>query len=242
MKPPLLADGPADRRAGNNVHQAGNARRQPGGCQRLSALHTPTDEALAAEASRRPAGRDGALAELYRRHQPWILKVCRRYLPNLPDAEDAAQAIFCRVLGGLPFYQGRSSFKTWLYRIAVNVCLTHRTRQLQRQSREVGLLLFEGERFLPRRVDCPETATVRFGDCLQLLSPQDREILSLHLVSGLTFEEVARHLGLRASCTKMRYYRAVCRIRRAVLEEGSKACRSFTESGDRRPPRRAAGQ
>src|SRR6187399_1935598 len=70
-----------------------------------------------------------ALDALLTRHQPWIYNVALRmvYLPQ--DAEDASQEILIKVLTKLGSFEGRASFRTWLYRIAVNHLLNlRRTR------------------------------------------------------------------------------------------------------------------
>src|SRR6187549_1099383 len=74
-------------------------------------------------------GDRGALDALLTRHQPWIYNVALRmvYLPQ--DAEDASQEILIKVVTKLGSFAGRSSFRTWLYRIAVNHLLNlRRTR------------------------------------------------------------------------------------------------------------------
>ena len=71
-------------------------------------------------------GDRGALDALVTRHQPWIYNVALRmvYLPQ--DAEDASQEILIKVVTRLGSFEGRSSFRTWLYRIAVNHLLNMR--------------------------------------------------------------------------------------------------------------------
>src|SRR5262245_57395940 len=74
-------------------------------------------------------GDRGALDALVTRHQPWIYNIALRmvYLPQ--DAEDATQEILIKVVTKLGSFEGRSSFRTWLYRIAVNHLLNlRRTR------------------------------------------------------------------------------------------------------------------
>lgn len=71
-------------------------------------------------------GDRGALETLIERHRPWLYNVALRmvYLPQ--DADDAAQEILIKVVTKLGAFEGRSSFRTWLYRIAVNHLLNMR--------------------------------------------------------------------------------------------------------------------
>ncbi len=85
-------------------------------------------EALAAQAQ---AGDRQALEQLLVAHQPWILNIAMRMLWRRADAEDATQEILIKILKALPAYQRKSSFRTWLYRIAVNHIMDMRRQDWQ---------------------------------------------------------------------------------------------------------------
>jgi len=91
-----------------------------------SAASDPEDRELARQAQ---GGNREALEELVTRHQAWIYNIVLRmvYLPQ--DAEDATQEILVKLITKLSTFAGKSSFRTWLYRIAVNHVLNmKRTR------------------------------------------------------------------------------------------------------------------
>jgi RNA polymerase sigma factor (sigma-70 family) len=75
------------------------------------------DRALVARAR---AGSREALEDLIRRHQGWIYNIAVRMLYHPHDAEDATQEILLKAVTRLSSFEGRSSFRTWLYRIVVN--------------------------------------------------------------------------------------------------------------------------
>jgi uncharacterized protein (TIGR02246 family) len=78
--------------------------------------------------------RDGdreSLEWLVRRHSPWIYNIALRMLCHPDDAQDASQEILVKVITRLATFEGRSSFRTWLYRIAFNHLLT--LKQLRRE-------------------------------------------------------------------------------------------------------------
>jgi RNA polymerase sigma factor (sigma-70 family) len=79
-------------------------------------------------------GDRGALDALIERHRPWIYNLAVRmvYLPQ--DADDAAQEILIKVITRLSSFEGRSSLRTWLYRIAVN----HLLNMKRAKAEEVG--------------------------------------------------------------------------------------------------------
>jgi RNA polymerase sigma factor (sigma-70 family) len=76
-------------------------------------------------------GNREALESLVRRHQPWIYNVAlrMRYWPH--EAEDTTQEILIKLITKLSTFQGRSSFRTWLYRIVINHVLNQRQRDLE---------------------------------------------------------------------------------------------------------------
>jgi RNA polymerase sigma factor (sigma-70 family) len=87
--------------------------------------------------ARAQAGDQHALEEIVRRHQGFIYNVAVRMLCHPQDAEDATQEILVKALAALPSFDGRSAFRTWLYRIAVNHVLN-----VKRGRREPAALTF----------------------------------------------------------------------------------------------------
>src|SRR5438128_133661 len=94
----------------------------------------PEDQALVARAR---SGERQALEALVGRHQAWIYNIAVRMLYHPQDAEDATQEILVKALTGLASFEGRSSFRTWLYRIVVNHVLN-----IKRGRREPEALTF----------------------------------------------------------------------------------------------------
>src|SRR5271156_3950351 len=82
--------------------------------------NAPTDPEHHTLVLRARAGDRQALEELIQRHQGWIYNIAVRMLYHPQDAEDATQEILLKALTRLSSFEGRSSFRTWLYRIVVN--------------------------------------------------------------------------------------------------------------------------
>ncbi|HUL75066.1 MAG TPA: RNA polymerase sigma factor, partial [Vicinamibacterales bacterium] len=80
--------------------------------------HDPAEDRRLATAAQE--GDLQALDALVRRHQAWVFHLAQRMLWNRADAEDATQEILIKVLTRLHGFEGRSEFRTWLYRIASN--------------------------------------------------------------------------------------------------------------------------
>src|SRR5881227_586993 len=81
--------------------------------------------------TRANAGEQPALEELVRRHQAWIYNIAIRMLAHPQDAEDATQEILIKAITRLSSFEGRSSFRTWLYRIVVNHVLNMKRGRLE---------------------------------------------------------------------------------------------------------------
>ena len=80
----------------------------------------PTDLEDRALVERARAGDREALEELVQHHQEWIYNIALRMVFYPQDAEDATQEILLKAVTSLSSFEGRSSFRTWLYRIVVN--------------------------------------------------------------------------------------------------------------------------
>src|SRR5215467_10174795 len=82
--------------------------------------NSPTDHEDQNLVMRARSGDRTALEDLLQHHQGWIYNIAVRMLYHPQDAEDATQEILIKVLTRLSSFEGRSSFRTWLYRIVVN--------------------------------------------------------------------------------------------------------------------------
>src|SRR5215831_3458166 len=95
----------------------------------------PEDRALVLRAK---SGDAAAVEDLIVRHQPWIYNIAVRMLYHPQDAEDATQEILVKALTALSSYEGRSRFRTWLYRIAVNHVLNTKRGRLEPPTMSFG--------------------------------------------------------------------------------------------------------
>jgi RNA polymerase sigma-70 factor (ECF subfamily) len=153
-----------------------------------------------------------AYEELMRRYQRTLFNVCARYLGNERDADDVCQEVMLKVLYGLKSFEGKSKFKTWLYSITYNECITQ-YRKERRKRRLIDALSLD-----PQEEASDETAPKveeRGGidRWLTHVNPIDREIFILRFVAELEFQEIADIMHLGLSAAKMRYKRALDRLR-----------------------------
>jgi RNA polymerase sigma-70 factor (ECF subfamily) len=181
----------------------------------------------AAEAALLRAGRAGdraALERLVALHKSALYTLCRGILANADDAEDAAQETFLRALRALPRFRGEATFRTWLFRIAVNVCLQWKAaarREADSRSSEPW-----DEESVPTSPDIasPERIALRHlqvMDALHSLLPRHRAILLLRELEGWSVPEIAAALRWNEKRVRNELYkarRALADWRRAAAE------------------------
>lgn len=155
-----------------------------------------------------------AYEELMRRYQRTLFNVCARYLGNERDADDVCQEIMLKVLRGLKTFEGKAKFKTWLYSITYNECITQ-YRKEKRRRRLFDALSLEGD----EETGEPEEPVVEsqgLDHWLIHVNQIDREVLILRFVAELEFQEISDILNMGLSATKMRYKRALEKLRKHI--------------------------
>jgi len=183
-----------------------------------------------------------ALAEPYRRE----LQVhCYRMLGSLQDAEDLVQETLLRAWQKLGTYEGRASFRAWLYGIATNACLdalARRPRRVLPQARQAASdphappeppiadpiwleplpddFLAGVEASPEARYDAHEAITLAFLAALQDLPPKQRAVLILRDVLDMRADEVARWLELTVSSVNSALHRARTTMAKRYHERG----------------------
>jgi RNA polymerase sigma-70 factor (ECF subfamily) len=180
-------------------------------------------------------GDEDAFGRLVQPHRVALHAHCYRMLGSVHDAEDALQDALLRAWRGLAAFQGRSSFRTWLYRVATNACLDVLARRSSRvlpidygpaadphdgpgeplaetlwiepyPDEAIGL---EGGYSAPEaRYEQRESVELAFVAALQHLSARQRAVLVLRDVLGFSAREVAETLETTAASVNSALQRA----------------------------------
>ena len=145
------------------------------------------------------------------RYQTTLFNVCARYLGNERDADDICQEIMLKVLYGLKKFEGKSKFKTWLYSITYNECITQYRKERRKRRLMDALSLNMSED--AEVIESEYKEKNGLDRWLAHVNPIDKEILVLRFVAELEFQEIADIMRLGLSATKMRYKRAIDRLR-----------------------------
>jgi RNA polymerase sigma-70 factor (ECF subfamily) len=189
------------------------------------------------------AGDEAAVAVLMRKYGAGMLRVAQMYVSSRAVAEEVVQEAWIGVLRGIGRFEGRSSLKTWLFRIVVN---TAKTRGV-REARSVPFSAFDDEhgeptvspdRFLEAVerfpghwsappgswAGMPEERLVA-GETMEVIRREidhlpdaQRTVITLRDIEGLTAEEVCNALDLTETNQRVLLHRARARVR-AALEE-----------------------
>jgi RNA polymerase sigma-70 factor (ECF subfamily) len=170
-----------------------------------SDLGTQAREAVPVLVGRARRGDVEAFDELYRQHRDKVYTLCLNLCRDREQAQDLLQETFVRAWRGLPKFQGRSQFTTWLHRIAVNVC-----RDAARRRNPQLELLTNAE---------PDEETVhRVRAALGLLRTQHRVVLVLRYTLSLSYQEIAETLNWSMPKVKVTIYRAKAAFKNAYCE------------------------
>ena len=173
-----------------------------------------TDEELVTRANRELFHTTVAYEELMRRYQRTLFNVCARYLGNERDADDVCQEVMLKVLHGLKGFEGKAKFKTWLYSITYNECITQ-YRKEKRKRRLFDALSLDNEEEV-HEPEQPAVDSKGLDHWLVHVNQIDREILVLRFVAELEFQEIAGIMSMGLSATKMRYKRALEKLRKHI--------------------------
>lgn len=164
------------------------------------------------------AGDQDAYGELVELHAARLGRVCRRIIGNDADGDEAAQDALVRGWQRLPSFDGRSSFGTWIYRIAVRVALD-RLRERQAQAERYDAV--------PEMTDhgagpLRQLLSAELGDssrrALSRLSADERTAFVLRYMEEESTDAVAAALGVSANTARQTLFRATGKLRQALAE------------------------
>ncbi len=187
--------------------------------QALPAIALPKDGALDERELVRLAqnGTTAAFEELVRRHQHRVFAVVTRILRRREDVEDISQQVFMKAYVSIRRFDMRSAFSTWLYKIAVNECWDSlRKKKVRPLIYQSDLSEEQVERLdsyaNAERSPSSQGAQVEARDLVERLlsglSDEDRDILLLKEVEGLSVTEIAEIYDLNVNTVKVRMFRA----------------------------------
>jgi RNA polymerase sigma-70 factor (ECF subfamily) len=175
-----------------------------------------TDDA--ALAGRVAAGDLSAFEELYRVHASRLFNLAFRMLGNPADAEDALQEVFLQAFRKIGSFKGDAAIGTWLYRMAMNLCLDRLRSRSVRDARHTESLDAPG---LVRPVAAANRERVlsrlELERAIARLPEGARAAFVLHDVEGFDHREVGEILGVSEGTSKSQVHKARMKLREWLM-------------------------
>lgn len=170
----------------------------------------------------------GAFETLIKTHQVVAYNVALRILGNPEDAKDAAQEALIKVFKSIKSFKVESQFSTWLYRIVVNTCNDYLRKENRRSHLSLDQRIEAKEGDLGREVSddsmAPETVIEksqlkeRVQHAIQALPEQQRTVVVLRDIEGMSYEVIASMLDLPVGTVKSRINRGREALKQLLLE------------------------
>jgi RNA polymerase sigma-70 factor (ECF subfamily) len=177
--------------------------------------------------SKAKAGDVAAFEQLIEAYQKKVYNLALRMTGNQEDAADLAQEAFIRVFRSISGFKEQSSFSTWIYRITTNVCLDEIRKRKNRKviSIDEDIHMDDGE--MKRQIvsddplpdEMAERAELRniVNDAINSLPEDQKVVITLRDLNGLSYEEIAQVLGIPGGTVKSRINRARQALRNVLL-------------------------
>ncbi len=179
-------------------------------------------------------GDEEAFVALVNRYNGSLLRLARSYVPTEAVAEEAVQETWMGVVRGVDRFEGRSTFKTWLFRILINRARSAGTREPRNLSLTEPAPAVDSARFTAAgawaepvgawETDADDrlvaaTWSKTLGKALDDLPPRQRQIVVLRDVEGMTSEDVCDVLGITEGNQRVLLHRGRSRLRSTLESE-----------------------
>jgi RNA polymerase sigma-70 factor (ECF subfamily) len=199
----------------------------------LTEMSTPVDSTADPDVQLMLAvqrGQHSAFQELFQKHIAGVVRFAAQFVGGTARAEELAQDVFLQIFRTRARYVPTARFRTWLYRMVANACLSE-VRRVEYRGRVQSLDQLPGAGGDTSSVVGPPTrsseeivldreALERMCAVLRELPAQQRAALLLARVEGLSYEEVAASLSCSVSAVKSLVHRATVTLRDRMGREG----------------------
>jgi RNA polymerase sigma-70 factor (ECF subfamily) len=171
------------------------------------------------------SGEEEAFNALVVKYQRKIYNLIYRYVPNSETARDLSQEVFIKAYRALPLFKRQSAFYSWLYRIAINLCIDFIRQQGRVQTLSIEdltagdneELMFNDERPLPQEQAEARELGWLIGQAVLQLPPGQQRVFNLRYQEGLQLKEIAARLDRSEGTIKAHLHHAHQRLQTMLL-------------------------
>jgi RNA polymerase sigma-70 factor (ECF subfamily) len=180
-------------------------------------------------------GDETGLARLYELHRSKVYGLCLRHTNNSFDAEDLMQDVFIQVSRKISTFRGEAEFRSWLYKVTLNVVRLHARRQRHDErfvvdgEPEESLQLVHGRHSNPAQ-------SLALKQALSRLTFLRRQAVVLHDIEGFTHNEIAWRMSATVIASKSRLHRAHVVLRDILSKSARYPFRARRLVNDNREP------
>lgn len=146
------------------------------------------------------SGDKHSYAELIRTFEKRIYTYCYCILKSREETEDAVQEIFIKAYQDISLYRKQVSFSAWLYKVAYHYCLD----QLRKRSRRQRLVHAWKEK---QYLDHHESSNMELESLLDMLSPEERNLLLLKVIEQYSYEEISEIMDCKPAALRKKFER-----------------------------------
>ncbi len=156
-------------------------------------------------------GNTDAFESIYKAHSDFVYNVAYRTVNNIDEAQEVTQEVFLVIYCKLKSFKFKSSLRTWIYRIAVNMAIDYARKKSREQEHTI---LCEDINKLTKAVDFVDEKIEReqkeknISTLLEALSPNQRVCIILRSIEGLRYQEIAKSLNININTVRSRLKRA----------------------------------
>lgn len=166
------------------------------------------------------AGDRDAFDVIVERHRRTVYQVCYRFVSNHEDASDLSQEAFVRAWRGLKNFKGQSALSTWLYRIAVNVCLNRvGAKSAVTEPIESGEAFEDTRSEDARATLLREERAVAVRSAIAGLPKKQRATLILRTYHDMSHQQIADVLGSSVGAVKANFFHALANLKKILGSE-----------------------
>ena len=173
-------------------------------------------------------GNVNSFESLMVRHKDHVLRIVKRHVPY-SEAEETAQEAFIRAFQSLSGFKGKGDFKQWLSSITVRTCYDYRRKAYRNKEVSMSALSEKHQKWLEEVIsdqseapfhedDIQEEATELLDWAMNKLTAEDRMVVELIYMEGLSGKEAAEMLGWSVANVKVRAFRSRNKLRKLLKE------------------------